>query len=57
LASIEGSSLRAPAGERDDRADSYALACRARMVRPAYSLGYQDDYGVEVFGARKGCYG
>lgn len=25
LASIEGSTLRAPEGERDDRADSYAL--------------------------------
>jgi hypothetical protein len=29
LASIEGSTLRAPDGERDDRADSYALACAA----------------------------
>lgn len=27
LASIEGASLRAPEGEADDRADSYALAC------------------------------
>jgi hypothetical protein len=34
LASIEGGPLRAPPGEADDRADSYALACRARQVRP-----------------------
>jgi hypothetical protein len=27
LASIEGATLRAPEGEHDDRADSYALAC------------------------------
>jgi hypothetical protein len=33
LASIEGSSLRAPEGEMDDRADSYALACVARQSR------------------------
>jgi hypothetical protein len=33
LASIEGSSLRAPEGEMDDRADSYALACVARKSR------------------------
>jgi len=30
LASIEGSTLRAPEGEHDDRADSYALACAGR---------------------------
>lgn len=29
LASIEGSTLRAPEGEHDDRADAYALACAA----------------------------
>jgi hypothetical protein len=29
LSSIEGASLRAPAGEADDRADAYALACAA----------------------------
>jgi hypothetical protein len=29
LAGIEGSTLRAPEGEHDDRADSYALACVA----------------------------
>jgi hypothetical protein len=34
LASIEGSTLRAPEGEADDRADSYALACMACRVRP-----------------------
>jgi hypothetical protein len=30
LASIEGSTLRAPEGEMDDRATGYALACQAR---------------------------
>jgi hypothetical protein len=30
LASIEGSTLNAPGGELDDRADSYALALTAR---------------------------
>ena len=30
LASIEGSTLRAPEGEHDDRADAYALACVAK---------------------------
>ena len=34
LASIEGSTLRAPEGEADDRADSYALACVGRRIRP-----------------------
>jgi hypothetical protein len=33
LASIEGSTLRAPEGEPDDRADSYALACQARSIK------------------------
>jgi hypothetical protein len=31
LASIEGATLRAPEGEMDDRADSYALACCGRV--------------------------
>jgi hypothetical protein len=35
LASIEGATLRAPEGEPDDRADSYALACAACRFRPA----------------------
>jgi hypothetical protein len=34
LASIEGATLRAPEGEADDRADSYALACAACRFRP-----------------------
>jgi hypothetical protein len=34
LASIEGSTLRAPEGEADDRADSYALACVGSRIRP-----------------------
>jgi hypothetical protein len=33
LASIGGSTLRAPEGEADDRADSYALACAACGIR------------------------
>jgi hypothetical protein len=33
LASIDGSTLRAPAGEHDDRADAFALACTARTLR------------------------
>jgi len=40
LASIEGSTLRAPNNEHDDRADSYALAVSAAQVRSiARSLG------------------
>jgi hypothetical protein len=31
LASVDGSTLRAPEGEYDDRAISYALACAARV--------------------------
>ena len=34
LASIEGATLRAPEGEHDDRADSYALACVAMSRCP-----------------------
>ncbi len=34
LQSIEGSTLRAPEGEFDDRADSFALACIARLIEP-----------------------
>ena len=37
LQSIEGSSLRAPEGERDDLADSYALAIVAKGQRPRQS--------------------
>jgi len=33
LASIDGSTLRAPDGEHDDRADAFALASVARMRR------------------------
>jgi hypothetical protein len=39
LASIEGSTLRAPEGERDDRADSYALACAAVKKHPPEEPG------------------
>jgi hypothetical protein len=31
LASIEGATMRAPEGEMDDRADSYALACCGKV--------------------------
>lgn len=33
LASIEGATLRAPEGQRDDRADAFALACVARVAQ------------------------
>ena len=33
LASIDGSTLRAPDGQHDDRADAFALACAARTTR------------------------
>jgi hypothetical protein len=33
LASIDGSTLDAPTGEHDDRADAFALACTARTLR------------------------
>jgi len=32
LASIDGSTLRAPDGEPDDRADAFALACAGRLA-------------------------
>ena len=40
LASIDGSTLRAPDGQHDDRADAFALACAARLQMPAAD----DDY-------------
>lgn len=40
LASIEGSTLRAPEGERDDRADSYALALLARSAPGGGGVGF-----------------
>jgi hypothetical protein len=33
LTSIDGSTLRAPDGQPDDRADAFALACAARLMR------------------------
>jgi hypothetical protein len=43
LALIEGATFRAPPGEYDDRADSYALACVAcRAADPVWRL--PDDY-------------
>jgi hypothetical protein len=40
LAHIDGSTLRAPEGQHDDRADAFALACAARLQMPAAD----DDY-------------
>jgi hypothetical protein len=48
LASIEGSTLRAPEGELDDRADSYALANAARSRQP------NSDTGILVQASAKG---
>ena len=47
LASIEGSTLRAPEGQYDDRADAFALACAARLQMPAAD----DDYFEPVLGS------
>jgi hypothetical protein len=46
LASIDGSTLRAPEGQPDDRADAFALACAARMTR---KLQFWLRCGGEVF--------
>src|SRR5262249_5188005 len=35
LASIEGGTLRAPEGQKDDRADGYSLGLMARKLAPA----------------------
>lgn len=43
LTSIEGSSLRAPTGMHDDRADSYALAHVARALSMAADARARDD--------------
>jgi len=46
LAGIEGSSLRAPEGEADDRADAFALACQScRMLK---GLSPIVDCGTDV---------
>lgn len=44
LQSIEGSTLRAPEGEMDDRADSCALACVARLIEPGRLSSGQVDW-------------
>jgi hypothetical protein len=46
LASIDGSTLRAPEGQPDDRADAWALACAARTVR---RREFWFRWGGEVF--------
>jgi hypothetical protein len=49
LQSIDGSTLKAPEGEPDDLADSYALALVARRLKPRWrsisfiKFGQQDD--------------
>src|SRR5439155_17357850 len=40
LASIDGSTLRAPDGQHDDRADAIALACAARLQMPTADEDY-----------------
>jgi hypothetical protein len=49
LASIEGGSLRAPQGEHDDRADSYALALVGRVHAPSTfsQFNYRDGYAED----------
>jgi hypothetical protein len=34
LQSVEGATLKAPAGQHDDRATAFALACVARLRKP-----------------------
>jgi hypothetical protein len=46
LASIDGSTLRAPDGQYDDRADAFALACVARTLR---KREFWMRWGGEVF--------
>jgi hypothetical protein len=50
LASIEGSTLSAPEGEHDDRADSIAIAHQARLLKPADPDGEIDnDVDPEIY--------
>lgn len=53
LASIEGSSLRAPDGEHDDRADSYALALagayRAFEESPDELVVYEEELSISPY--------
>ncbi len=48
IASIEGSTLRAPTGTHDDRADGYALANVARALSVAADAAEQEGNGVMV---------
>jgi hypothetical protein len=48
LASIDGSTLRAPDGQHDDKADAFALACAARLQLSAATA---DDYYEPALGA------
>jgi hypothetical protein len=49
LASVDGSTLRAPEGQHDDRADAFALACAARLQLTVVEHGYEDE---PILGAR-----
>jgi hypothetical protein len=51
LASIEGSSLRAPDGQHDDRADSYALAQVARAAGVVEQVNIMPQ-AAKLFGSR-----
>ncbi|TXH52990.1 MAG: hypothetical protein E6Q97_14285 [Desulfurellales bacterium] len=53
LASIEGATLRAPTGEHDDRADSYALAHAGRAAMMKDTANFKAVAGaVNLFGNR-----
>jgi hypothetical protein len=66
MASIDGSTLRAPEGQHDDRADAFALACAARLqltavaddhYEPAVSSDYHggsNGYQSDLYGPSSG---
>jgi hypothetical protein len=54
LSSIEGSTLKAPEGCHDDRADSFALACVAMVQEKYGSSGDDASWLGKLSGRRKG---
>src|SRR2546430_1458010 len=50
LASIDGSTLRAPEGQNDDKADSFALACAARLQLTTQGEDYYEPVASGGFG-------
>src|SRR5690606_17239541 len=52
LASIEGATLRAPEGQHDDRADSYALAQAARAASVQQQVTLL-PHSARLFGSRE----